>query len=85
MTPQVAKPEPETEEAPVGGNYANQGNGRTARFPRAHNLIRPNKDPIFTKPAASPITTTIQAANTPAPVAQQPKLFPRLGQRLRGR
>lgn len=84
MTPQVAKPD--TEEAPVGGNYANQGgNGRTARFPRAHNLIRPNKDPIFTKPASSPITNTIKAANTPAPVAQQPKLFPRLGQRLRGR
>lgn len=84
MTPQVAKPD--TEEAPVGGNYANQGgNGRTARFPRAHNLIRPNKDPIFTKPASSPVTNTIKAANTPAPVAQQPKLFPRLGQRLRGR
>ena len=84
MTPQVAKPD--TEGAPVGGNYANQGgNGRTARFPRAHNLIRPNKDPIFTKPASSPVTNTIKAANTPAPVAQQPKLFPRLGQRLRGR
>jgi len=83
--PKAAKPEPPTEEIPVGGNYANQGNGRTARFPRAHNLIRPNKDPIFTKPSSSPITTTIKAANTPAPVAQQPKLFPRLGQRLRGR
>lgn len=83
--PEPAKPEPATEEAPVGGNYANQGNGRTARFPRAHNLIRPNKDPIFTKPASSPITNTIKAANTPAPITQQPKLFPRLGGRIRGR